>query len=356
MLDLRVLLPGSPLLEQTVQPDPTGQDVNQYVSSLWGSVFPRVTLFEIWSIECLLRGSCVKNSRFVMAFATLAGMTMAILPTSTAGASSWNSYLPNLQTATNVTCGGSEGCVQFYTPAVLGVPATYNLWNVNQSGTIFPMLDDSAFNPCRKTNVSQSVSDCPTMSSATSATLQSYLGTIYSGATDVIISKIGQVGDGSIGEVLGWETLHALIGNNVTWFNGAENEDLLVQNYMGSLESFITQNVASSGSCLTVYGVTSVAGKTAAAVNNQRIACEAYWELEMYDDLFQAAWKYTENSPPACVFGGTSGNCRADIANWLAFNLQYMVLCPNAQGSQDWLMYLRGLAVVTILSDGSLLH
>jgi hypothetical protein len=297
----------------------------------------------------------VKNSRLVIAFATLAAMTMAVLPISTAGASSWNSFLPNLQTATNVPCN-SEGCNQFYTPTSLGVPATYNLWNVNLSGSIFPMLDDSVFNPCRKTNVSSSVSDCPTMSSATSATLQGYLGSIYTGTTDVITTSIGQVGDGSIGEVLGWETFHALVGDSVSDLNKAENEDLLVQDYMGNLESYITQNVAASGTCLTVYGVTSVSGKTAAAVNNQRIACEAYWELEMYDDLFQAAWKYTENSPPGCVFGGTAGNCQAYVANWLATDLGSMVVCPGAQGAGAWKSYWTTYTLFTALSDGNLGH
>lgn len=297
----------------------------------------------------------MKHSRLVMAFATLAAMTMAILPISTAGASSWNSNLPNLQVAANVPCN-SEGCNVFYYPASVGVPTTYNLWNQTVGGETFPMLDDTVFNPCRETNVSQSVSDCPTMSSATSATLQSYLGAIYTGATDVITTSTGQVGDGSIGEVLGWETFHALVGDSVSELNGAENEDLLVQDYMGMLESFITQNVASSGTCLTVYGVTSVSGKTAAAVNNQRIACEAYWELEMYDDLFQAAWKYTESSPPACALGGNAGNCRAYVANWLATDLQSMVVCPGAQGAGAWKTYWTTYNIFTILSDGNITH
>jgi hypothetical protein len=255
-----------------------------------------------------------------------ASVMMVSLTAMPAGASTWSSSLPNIQTATNEQCTIAV-CGQFDDAFSLGIPSYMDF--VSNMGTVaVPSLCYG------DTETDQ----CPDLHDATGSTLQSLLASEFEGIDGVLPpgnGKIVQIGDGSVGDSLAYYML-LTFNESGTQISSDLSEaafyDSMVQGNMSGFEAYVENNIA-NGNCAAVFGSSS----TAQGVTNQRIACYGYWELETYNDLYNAFIAYTSPNPPPCYLGaGANITCVTNIEFKTHENLLNLDQTP---GALNWTTY-----------------
>ena len=226
---------------------------------------------------------------------------IASLSVTFANAGAWADHLPPPFTA------GTSAWEEF-DPLFTDTPAPPFMFQGTSYAEFKDRLGSGFFVFCAQGSNSQSRT-CPDFAAATDPVLQSLLARVYPGASeDIGITlkfpvpgfrnlRLGRsiIGDGSIADLIGFDMF---VGR---WTAAAAN-DSTAQALMADLANYVKSHQRLYGTCPVAY--------SRHANINLRVACTAYWELEVYNNLYDDF----VNLPKLCITAYGHGPAKGRLA------------------------------------------